>query len=115
MGLFVGEKATKWETQDPRESCVDGLTTNGVLVMSPNGVFCPGDSQLLTSDSQNQDNNGKKSVTPAKPGLWREISVTIFLAQCTNASKHYNMKYLSISIFKIKLYLIGWWKCFWIT
>ena len=44
--------------------------------MSPNGVFCPGDSQLITSDSQNQDNNGKKSVSPAKPGLWREISVT---------------------------------------
>ena len=75
FSLFVGEKATKWETQDPRESCVDGLTTNGVLVMSPNGVFCPGDSQLITSDSQNQDNNGKKSVSPAKPGLWREISV----------------------------------------
>ena len=75
ISAFVGEKATKWETQDPRESCVDGLTTNGVLVMSPNGVFCPGDSQLITSDSQNQDNNGKKSVSPAKPGLWREISV----------------------------------------
>ena len=73
---FLGEKATKWETQDPRESCVDGLTTNGVLVMSPNGVFCPGDSQLLSSDSQHQDDNTKKTIAPAKPGLWREISVS---------------------------------------
>ena len=67
--VFAGEKATKWETQDPRESCVDGLTTNGVLVMSPNGVFCQGDSQLATDD------NSKKNLSPAKPGLWREISV----------------------------------------
>ena len=80
--VSTGEKATKWETQDPRESCVDGLTTNGVLVMSPNGVFCPGDSQLFTSDSQNQDDNAKKTVSPAKPGLWREISVIhIFLSK----------------------------------
>lgn len=69
--IFLGEKATKWETQDPRESCVDGLTTNGVLVMSPNGVFCPGDSQLATDSHDNT----KKNMSPAKPGLWREISV----------------------------------------
>ena len=70
-----GEKATKWETQDPRESCVDGLTTNGVLVMSPNGVFCQGDSQLLATDSSVSHDNSKKNISPAKPGLWREISV----------------------------------------
>ena len=70
---FTGEKATKWETQEhPRESsCVDGLTTNGVLVMSPNGVFCQGDSQL----AMNSNDNTKKNISPAKPGLWREISV----------------------------------------
>lgn len=72
---FSGEKATKWETQDPRESCVDGLTTNGVLVMSPNGVFCQGDSQLATNSSVSHDNT-KNNISPAKPGLWREISVT---------------------------------------
>lgn len=71
--IFLGEKATKWETQEhPRESsCVDGLTTNGVLVMSPNGVFCQGDSQL----AMNSNDNTKKNISPAKPGLWREISV----------------------------------------
>ena len=51
---------------------MDGLTTNGVLVMSPLGMFCQGDSQLATTDSHD---NTKKNMSPAKPGLWREISV----------------------------------------
>ncbi len=81
--LFVtslsGEKATKWETQDPRESCVDGLTTNGVLVMSPNGVFCQGDSQLLSTDANDSKDSPMNNISPAKPGLWREISVTLYI------------------------------------
>lgn len=44
------EKATKW--QDNVE--IDGLTTNGVLIMHPKGQFCGGN---------------------AKCGLWRECSV----------------------------------------
>jgi pellino len=44
------EKATKW--QDHVE--IDGLTTNGVLIMHPKGVFCGGSG---------------------KCGLWRETSV----------------------------------------
>ncbi|XP_069681572.1 protein pellino isoform X3 [Periplaneta americana] len=48
--IFLGEKATKW--QESRE--IDGLTTNGVLIMHPRGSFCGGE---------------------AKPGLWREVSV----------------------------------------
>ncbi|XP_055923330.1 protein pellino isoform X1 [Eupeodes corollae] len=48
--IFLGEKATKW--QDNVE--IDGLTTNGVLIMHPKGQFCGG--------------NGKC-------GLWRECSV----------------------------------------
>lgn len=44
------EKATKWE--EGRE--IDGLTTNGVLIMHPQGKFCGGDSE---------------------PGMWREVSV----------------------------------------
>ena len=82
--VFSGEKATKWETQDPRESCVDGLTTNGVLIMSPNGVFCPGDSQLATDSHDNT----KKNISPAKPGLWREISVIIREYIITNIEKY---------------------------
>lgn len=48
--VFVQEKATKW--QDNVE--IDGLTTNGVLIMHPKGQFCGG--------------NGKC-------GCWRECSV----------------------------------------
>lgn len=44
------EKAAKWKTSDGQ---MDGLTTNGVLVMHPRHGF--------TEDS--------------KPGVWREISV----------------------------------------
>ncbi|XP_021919534.1 protein pellino-like isoform X2 [Zootermopsis nevadensis] len=48
--IFLGEKATKW--QDSRE--IDGLTTNGVLILHPGGSFCGGE---------------------VKPSLWREVSV----------------------------------------
>ncbi|KAA0711122.1 E3 ubiquitin-protein ligase pellino -like protein 1 [Triplophysa tibetana] len=48
--IFLGEKAAKWKTLDGQ---MDGLTTNGVLVMHPRLGF--------TEDS--------------KPGVWREISV----------------------------------------
>ena len=52
---FSGEKATKWETG---ENEVDGLTTNGVLIMHPKGQFCP-----------------YEGCPDPKPGIWREISV----------------------------------------
>ncbi|XP_027242365.1 E3 ubiquitin-protein ligase pellino homolog 2 isoform X1 [Cricetulus griseus] len=48
--IFLGEKAAKWKNPDGH---MDGLTTNGVLVMHPRGGF--------TQESQ--------------PGVWREISV----------------------------------------
>ena len=48
--VFAQEKAAKWKTSDGQ---MDGLTTNGVLVMHPRNGF--------TQDS--------------KPGVWREISV----------------------------------------
>ncbi|CAG5929589.1 unnamed protein product [Menidia menidia] len=44
------ERAAKWRTSD---SLMDGLTTNGVLVMNPTGEF----------------------VSDPAPGVWREISV----------------------------------------
>jgi hypothetical protein len=53
--IFLGEKATKWEGPDHE---VDGLTTNGILMMQPKGIFCTDEKE-----------------TPAKPGIWREISV----------------------------------------
>lgn len=53
--IFLGEKATKWEGPDHE---VDGLTTNGILIMHPKGIFCTDEKD-----------------TTAKPGIWREISV----------------------------------------
>lgn len=38
--IFLGEKATKWETE---HQAVDGLTTNGVLLMHPQTSFCGAD------------------------------------------------------------------------
>ncbi|KAI5609606.1 E3 ubiquitin-protein ligase pellino-like 1-like [Silurus asotus] len=48
--IFLGERAAKWRTSD---GLMDGLTTNGVLVMHPAGEF----------------------VSEPTPGVWREISV----------------------------------------
>ncbi|MEQ2174184.1 E3 ubiquitin-protein ligase pellino 1, partial [Goodea atripinnis] len=48
--IFLGEKAAKWKTCDGQ---MDGLTTNGVLVMHPRNGF----------------------MQDSKPGVWREISV----------------------------------------
>ncbi|XP_013391712.1 E3 ubiquitin-protein ligase pellino homolog 2 [Lingula anatina] len=47
--IFLGEKATKWHTDGE----IDGLTTNGILIMHPVGGF----------------------TVDAKPGVWREVSV----------------------------------------
>ena len=55
--IFLGEKATKWETTGENE--VDGLTTNGVLVMHPKGAFCP-----------------PEGCPDPRPGFWREVSVS---------------------------------------
>jgi len=55
--IFLGEKATKWETE---HQAVDGLTTNGVLIMHPQTSFCGADHP--------------EKVTQ-EPGVWREVSV----------------------------------------
>lgn len=59
------EKATKW--QDNVE--IDGLTTNGVLIMHPKGQFCGGSAEC---------------------GLWRETSVggdVFSLRECRSAQQ----------------------------
>ncbi|KAG8182794.1 hypothetical protein JTE90_009107 [Oedothorax gibbosus] len=56
--IFLGEKATKWRQSDE----IDGLTTNGVLIMRPKSDFFK-----------------DVSSTPARHrnilGVWREVSV----------------------------------------
>ena len=66
--IFLGERATKWEGSDHE---VDGLTTNGILIMQPKGSFC-------------SDEKGSM----AKAGIWREISVRpeLFHLQATRHS-----------------------------
>uniref|UniRef100_A0A4W6E8T2 Pellino E3 ubiquitin protein ligase 1a n=1 Tax=Lates calcarifer TaxID=8187 RepID=A0A4W6E8T2_LATCA len=62
--FFTQEKAAKWRMQ---EGQMDGLTTNGVLVMHPRHGF-------------SQD---------SKPGLWREISVcgNVFMLRETRSAQ----------------------------
>ncbi|KAG7283561.1 hypothetical protein CRUP_026488 [Coryphaenoides rupestris] len=63
--IFLGEKAAKWMMSGGQ---MDGLTTNGVLVMQPRHGF--------TQDSG--------------PGLWREISVcgNVFTLRETRSAQH---------------------------
>ncbi|KAF4531948.1 hypothetical protein B566_EDAN006640 [Ephemera danica] len=53
--IFLGERATKWQAGGE----IDGLTTNGVLIMHPKGDFC----------CEEDETSGGSS------GLWREVSV----------------------------------------
>ncbi|GFR19008.1 protein pellino [Trichonephila clavata] len=50
--IFLGEKATKWQQNGE----IDGLTTNGILIMHPRNSFCGGGGM-------------------SEPGIWREVSV----------------------------------------
>lgn len=63
--IFLGEKATKWQGNVE----IDGLTTNGVLIMHPKGTFCGG---------------------AAKCGLWRETSVggDVFSTRESRSAQH---------------------------
>ncbi|XP_076845439.1 E3 ubiquitin-protein ligase pellino homolog 1 [Brachyhypopomus gauderio] len=69
--IFLGEKASKWPTFDGQ---MDGLTTNGVLVMHPPHGFSPA---------------SKNSPSP-KPAVWREVSVcgNIFTLRETRSAQN---------------------------
>lgn len=58
--IFLGEKATKWQHNGE----IDGLTTNGVLIMHPKGQFC-----------QSIPPNSSANVPQGGEGIWREVSV----------------------------------------
>lgn len=62
---LLQEKATKWQGKAE----IDGLTTNGVLIMHPKGAFCGGS---------------------AKCGLWRETSVggDVFSTRESRSAQH---------------------------
>lgn len=81
--IFLGEKATKWE----QNNSIDGLTTNGVLIMHPKrGNFFEDkqeqsnapdeniltDNKMIASNSNNVNKKDKKSEDEC---VWREVSV----------------------------------------
>ncbi|RWS27447.1 protein pellino-like isoform X3 [Leptotrombidium deliense] len=58
--IFLGEKATKWQHNGE----IDGLTTNGILLMNPKGSFCGNVAYVPDS------NKGEEKCC-----MWREVSV----------------------------------------
>lgn len=53
--IFLGEKATKWE----QNNSIDGLTTNGILLMHPKrGYYC--ETKQLDNSSENDENRTTK-------------------------------------------------------
>ena len=60
--IFLGEKATKWQTNGE----IDGLTTNGILIMHPKKSFVAKLSPTEFGSRKNGHHSG---------GVWREVSV----------------------------------------
>lgn len=57
--IFLGEKATKWQTNGE----IDGLTTNGILIMHPKKPFI---GKMSSTEVATKRHTG---------GVWREVSV----------------------------------------
>ena len=76
--IFLGEKATKWQTNGE----IDGLTTNGILIMHPKkqfvGKLVP---ETTTKDSSTDEEDATALIadlnlsTGSGGGVWREVSV----------------------------------------
>ncbi|KAH9406203.1 E3 ubiquitin-protein ligase pellino 1 [Tyrophagus putrescentiae] len=90
--IFLGEKATKWQANGE----IDGLTTNGILIMHPKRPFLSrrtskpdqqqqppdlDDMGLLFGEQLHLGSNGAAQPPPPPPGqghlggVWREVSV----------------------------------------
>lgn len=63
--IFLGEKATKWELNNS----IDGLTTNGVLLMHKTT------NVNNNNDSNNNDQDESNEMESEYSGIWREVSV----------------------------------------
>ncbi|CAN0252975.1 E3 ubiquitin-protein ligase pellino homolog 1-like isoform X1 [Lampetra fluviatilis] len=72
--IFLGERATKWRDAD---GSMDGLTTNGVLVMHPRGGGGGG-------------GGGGELSELVQPGVWREVSVggKVYTLRETRSAQH---------------------------
>jgi len=72
--IFLGEKATKWQTNGE----IDGLTTNGILIMHPKKSFVNKNllDDLDSSNSASSSSVGDENVLlGVSGGVWREVSV----------------------------------------
>lgn len=79
--IFLGEKATKWQTNGE----IDGLTTNGILIMHPKKQFVSKDSLLADSKEGIEETTtllsemdlagGGGAGNGGTGGVWREVSV----------------------------------------
>lgn len=61
--IFLGEKATKWQTNGE----IDGLTTNGILIMHP--------KQTFVNKMGGSTYDSKRATNMDVGGIWREVSV----------------------------------------
>ncbi|XP_027203146.2 E3 ubiquitin-protein ligase pellino [Dermatophagoides pteronyssinus] len=73
--IFLGEKATKWQTNGE----IDGLTTNGILIMHPKQSFLD-NKWNNNNDCQNDNNDDLEQKSSRYNGgnsgaVWREVSV----------------------------------------
>lgn len=70
--IFLGEKSTKWQVDGE----IDGLTTNGILIMHPSKPII---SDKVFKEEQHQHNNQQQPIvideTFGSGGVWREVSV----------------------------------------
>ena len=71
--IFLGNNATIWQKWSLDDACIHGLTTNGVLMMKPIGVFCDNFDKDANFRYVSSYTNKRKS--PIMPGTWREVSV----------------------------------------
>ena len=71
--IFLGNNATIWKKWSLDDTCVHGLTTNGVLIMKPVGVFC--DNFDIEASKRHPFLYTPKRKSPLMAGTWREVSV----------------------------------------
>ena len=71
--IFLGNNATIWKKWSLDDTCVHGLTTNGVLIMKPVGVFC--DNFDIETSKRYPFLYTPKRKSPLMAGTWREVSV----------------------------------------
>ena len=71
--IFLGNNATIRQKLGSNDCCIHGLTTNGVLIMRPVGIFC--DNFEKESNTFYPYLNSHRQKSPLMSGTLREVSV----------------------------------------